>query len=691
MKAYTTDKIRNLALAGHSGAGKTTLTEALLYKTGVLTRMGRVEDGNTVSDFDKEEMARGVSIGVSILPVEWQDVKVNFIDTPGYFDFSGEVYSALRAVEAALVVIDAVNGIEVGTEKVLSYTKNIELPRIIFLNKMEKENASFHGVVDDLRSRYGKTIIPFTLPMGEGSSFIGIIDVLEKKAYEYKGGVKTEMPIPPEMAEEVDTLYNEIAEVVADTEDILMEKFFNGESFDHQEFMKGVRAALMKGTVVPLIAGSATKDMGLDLLMDMILDYMPSPDYEEARYGFRHDLPEFRKVDVKEPYCAVVFKTIADPFVGKISIFKVISGSIRKDTEIYNSTKEKTDKAGGLFYLRGKTQLEAQEVVAGDIGAFSKLLFTQTGDTICDKNHPMVFKPLKYPQPTLFVAIGGKEKGDEDKITAALHKLNEEDPSFVAERHPETKQLRLGGQGDVQIQVILDKLKHSYSLEPKIIPFRIAYRETIKGTSDVQGKHKKQTGGAGQYGDVHIRFSPSKELFEFTEEVFGGAVPRNFIPAVEKGLRDCLDKGILAGYPVVNLKATLYDGSYHAVDSSEIAFKQAAALAFRKGVEEASPILLEPVMHVEISVPDRYMGDVMGDLNKKRGRILGMEPLEDGYQMVTAEVPHGELFEYATQLRSMSHARGSFTMEFLRYEEAPQAVAQRVIEEARKAKEGKEA
>ena len=687
MKVYTTNKIRNLALVGHSGSGKTSLTEALLFKTGVTTRLGKVEEGNTVSDFDKEEIARGVSIGISIVPVEWQDTKVNFIDTPGYFDFSGEVYSGLRASEAALVVVDAAAGIEVGTEKVLSYTESIALPRIIFVNKMDKENIAFDLLVDKLQNKYGKKIIPFTLTLEDDGVFKGIIDVVNKKAYKYDGNKAEEFSIPADKMDEVNSIYNQIVEVVAETDDDLMEKYFTGETFNHEEFMKGITTALLDGRVVPLVAGSVTKDIGLDVLMDIVLDYMPSPDYEGAKYGFRHDeLPDvIRKVDVNEPYCAVIFKTIVDPFVGKISIFKVISGKIKKDIEFYNSTKKKIEKMGGLFYLRGKNQIDTSEVVAGDIGAFSKLTFSQTGDTLSDKKSPMVFKPLKYPTPTLYIAVEAVKKDDEEKITTSLQKLQEADPSFIVERHPETKQLRLGGQGDVQLQVILNKLKNTFELEAKTIPLRIAYRETIKGKSDVQGKHKKQSGGAGQYGDVHIRFEHSDKDFEFTEEIFGGSVPRNFIPAVEKGLKECLEKGVLAGYPVVNIKAILYDGSYHSVDSNEMAFRMAAHLAFRKGIEEASPILLEPIMKVEIQVPDDYAGDIMGEINKRRGRILGMEPLEEG-QLIVAEAPHGEMFDFAVDLRSMTQARGSFNMAFIRYEEAPPHISTKIIEDSKKAK-----
>ena len=683
MKSYSTEKIRNLALVGHSASGKTSVCEALLYKTGNLKRLGKVEDGNTVTDFDKEEISRGVSISTAIAPVEWRDFKINLIDTPGYFDFSGEVYSSLRASEAALVVLDAQNGIEVGAEKVLKYTESIELPRIIFVNKMDKENVNFAKVVSDLHIAFGKKVIPFTLALGEGENFKGIIDVLNKKAYEYDGFERKEVEIPEIRVEEVNHVYDTIVEVVAETDDELMEKFFEGEEFSHEEFMKGVTSALLNGSAVPLICGSATTGAGIDMLLDIITDYMPAPNDERAKRGFRNEDDNVRKIDVNEPFSAVVFKTIVDPFVGRISIFKVMSGKITKDTEIFNSTKDEMDKAAGLFFLRGKTQIETSEIVAGDIGAVSKLNLTETGDTLCDKQNKTLYKKIKYPKPNLYFAIEPKSKNDEDKISQALHKLHEEDPSFVSERNIETKQHLIGGQGNVQLQIVLDKLKNAYGVETNIIPLRIAYRETIKGKSDVQGKHKKQSGGAGQYGDVFMRFEPTTEEFEFSEEVFGGAVPRNYFPAVEKGIRDSLEKGILAGYPVVNVKATLYDGSYHPVDSNEMAFKIAASLAFKKGMEQAHPVLLEPIMKVEVRIPESYMGDVMGDLNKRRGKVLGMEMLEDGTQLVIGEAPHSELFEYAIDLRSMTQARGDFSMEFDRYEEVPANIAEKIIEESK--------
>ena len=456
-----------------------------------------------------------------------------------------------------------------------------------------------------------------------------------------------------------------------------MEKFFNEEEFSHEEFLKGVTSALLNGSAVPLICGSATTGAGIDMLLDVITDYMPSPDDKRAKRGFRNEDENVRKISKDEPFSAVVFKTIVDPFIGRISIFKVISGKIDKDTVVYNSTKGQEEKIGSLFYLNGKTQIETKEIIAGDIGAISKLTITQTGDTLCDKNNKTLYKKIKYPKANLYFAIEPKSKNDEDKISIALHKLQEEDPSFVSIRNKETKQLLIGGQGNVQLQVILDKLKNSYAVQTNVVPLKIAYRETIKGKSDVQGKHKKQSGGAGQYGDVFVRFEPSEKEFEFAEEVFGGSVPKNYFPAVEKGIKESTEKGILAGYPVVNIKATLYDGSYHPVDSNEMAFKIAASLAFKKGMEKANPILLEPIMKIEVIIPEEYMGDVMGDLNKRRGKVLGVEILEDGNQKVVGEAPHSELFEYAIDLRSMTQARGEFVMEFDRYEEIPSAIAQK--------------
>lgn len=685
MKDYKTNKLRNLALVGHSGAGKTSLTESLLYFTKAINRVGKVSDGNTVSDYEKQEIKRKISIQTSIIPVEYKDYKVNFIDAPGFFDFEGEVLNALRASESALFVIDGENGIEVGTEKYWKYTENISLPRIIFVNKLDKENAKFNQVVSDLHIDFSKKIIPLTLTLGEGENFEGLIDVIDKKAFKYVDGKVEEVEIPEIRVEEVNAVYEEIQEVVAESDDELMDKYFSGESFTEEEFKEGFRKAIINGNAVPLVAGSLEKNIGLDLLMDVITKYMPSPDHKAANIGFRvtDDYEEF-EVSEDSPFSAVVFKTIADPFLGKISIFKVLSGAIKKDQNFYDISKDKELKASNIFYLRGKDQYKTEKIVAGDIGAFSKQDILQTGDSLCTKDNPIEYKKIKYPRPVLYYAIEAESKNDEDKISAALKKLSEEDPTFEDRRDAETHQEVLAGLGNVQLEVLMDKLKENYSVNTKIVDLKIPYRETIKGKSDVQGKHKKQSGGAGQYGDVFIRFEPCDEEFVFDEEVFGGAVPKNYFPAVEKGLRDSMDEGPLAGYKVVGIKATLYDGSYHPVDSNEQAFKSAARLAFKKGIVEAKPILLEPIMKLEIKVDEKYMGDVMGDMNKRRGKILGMEPQEDGSQIISALAPESEVLKYSIDLRSMTQARGSFSMEFDKYEEVPKEITEKIIEENKK-------
>ncbi len=687
MKVYESDKIRNLSLIGHSGSGKTTLTEAILYVTGVTKRQGKVDDGNTVSDFDKEEIARKVSIGTSVIPTEWEGIKYNFLDTPGYFDFAGEMYGALRASEGAILLIDASSGVEVGTEKAWKYTEEHNIPKIIFLNKMDKENVNFEKVLNDIKDHFGDKVVPFTLPIGEAENFKGFVSVIDEVAYEYEGKDSKKIDIPAELQDEIASINESLMEKVAETDEELMEKYFEGEEFTIEEIRKGLKLSIMNGDLIPIIVGSAENSIGIDYLLNISKNYMPNPTEVGPYIGKKGDEEVERKVDVNEPFSAIVFKTIVDPFVGKLSVFKVISGKITKDDEIYNSSKDATEKLGGLFVLRGKNQIDVPEILAGDIGATSKLQITQTGDTICSESNPILYPRIEYPQPTLYFAVEPKSKGDEEKISSSLRKLVEEDPTFIIERNSETKQLLIGGQGNMQLTVIKDKLKNNFGVDVVLTTPKVAYRETIKGTASVQGKHKKQSGGAGQYGDVHIRFEPTEEDFVFEEEVFGGAVPKNYFPAVEKGLRESLESGVLAGYPVVNVKATLFDGSYHPVDSNEMAFKIAASLAFKKGIQEANPVLLEPIMRVEVLVPEEYMGDVMGDMNKRRGRILGMEPQPDGSQLIIAEAPQAELFQYAIDLRSMTQARGSFTMEFARYEEVPSDIAEAIIEEAKAEKE----
>jgi len=675
MKTYNLDKIRNVALIGHSNCGKTTLTEALLFTTKVTNRMGKVEDGNTVSDFDKEEKDRQVSIGTSIIPIEYENTKINFLDTPGYFDFVGEVFGALRVASGAVIVLDASSGIEVGTEKAWKYAENKNIPRIIVLNKMDKENVKFENLLEELREKFGKKIVPFALPLGKGEEHDGYMDILTRQCYIGSNPVDTR----PDTAEKAEKLRAVLMESVAETDEKMLEKYFNGEEFSDEEIHEGLRKAVLTGELVPVVLASATKGLGANLLMSTIIEYLPSAqDLKEVK-GMNNNIEETRKVDPSLPLSAFVFKTVVDPFVGKITLFKVLSGSMKKDLDVYNAANRETERIGSVFYLRGKDQVEASEIAAGDIGATSKLLHFKTGDTISVKSHPIIYKSIDFPRPCYFMAIRAKSKDNDEKVGTGLHRLNEEDPTFTIERNAETREQIIGGQGNIQLSVIASKLKNNFKVEVELTNPKVAYRETIRGKSDVQGKHKKQSGGAGQYGDVHIRFEPTTEEFVFTEEIFGGSVPRNFIPAVEKGLRDCLDKGILAGCKVVNVKATLYDGSYHDVDSNENAFKMAASLAFRKGITEAKPVLLEPIAKVEIEVPNEYMGDIMGDMNKRRGKILGMEQQPDGTEKVMAEAPQAEMYTYAIDLKSMTQARGSFTMEFLRYDDMPFNMAEKVI------------
>lgn len=650
MKGYTSENIRNVALLGHGGCGKTTFLEAALLATGVINRMGKVEDGNTVSDYDKMEIERGYSINTSVVPIIWKENKINFIDTPGYFDFVGEVNAALRAAEAAVIMVDAGAGIQVGTEAAWKACERYKTPRFIVINKRDKDEFDFYKTFGELKAKFGEKLIPFSWPLSA----------------------------------EID---EELKEAIAMTDDELMEKYFNGDDFSDEEILEGLKKGIADGGIVPVCSSAFQLGSGLEGLLDLLVTYVPTP-LEHGPYAGFNDKnePVERMSVVDAPVSTFVFKTIVDPFVGKISVMKVVTGKLNAGDEVYNERAGKSEKISKLFFLRGKNQTELNYAEAGDIVAVAKLQYTLSGDTLCDKNDIIRYLPLDYPEPSYFIAIEAVDKGDEDKMMTGLNKLREEDPSFVVERNTETRQTLLGGQGDIQLGVILAKLKDRFGVAVKTVPQKIAYRETIKGTSDVQGKHKKQSGGAGQYGDVHIRFSPSEKEFEFSEELFGGSVPKNYVPAVEKGLLECMNKGPLAGCKVVNVKAVLYDGSYHEVDSNEMAFKIAASLAFKKGIAEAKPCLLEPIMRMEIFVPDEYVGDVMGDMNKRRGKILGMEPMADGSQKLLALAPQAELFDYAIGLRAMTQARGNFTMRFEKYEEVPTHLANKIIE-AHKAEE----
>lgn len=643
MKGYTSETIRNVALVGHGGCGKTTFLESVLKETGAIEKMGKVENGNTVSDYDKMEKEKGYSINTSVVPVIWKENKINFIDTPGYFDFVGEVNAALRAAEAAIILVDAGAGVQVGTEQAWKACERYKKPRFIVINKRDKDEFDYYKTFNELKSKFGEHLIPFSWPI----------------------------------TTEID---EELKEAIAMTDEALMEKYFNGDNFTEEEIKKGLVQGIADGAMVPVLSAAFELQKGSQGLLDLLVTYVPTPLQHGPYGGFNDKNEPVEKISVVDgPFSAFVFKTIIDPFVGKISIMKVVAGKLNAGTEVLNERTGKVEKIGKLFFLRGNQQEELNYAEAGDIVAVAKLQHTLSGDTLCDKSDVIRYLPLDYPKPALYYAIEVEDKKDEDKVFSGLSKLREEDPSFVIERNSETGQTLIGGQGEIQLGVIMAKLKDRFGVEVKVVPQKIAYRETIRGTSDVQGKHKKQSGGAGQYGDVHIKFSPSTEEFEFTESLFGGSIPKNYVPAVEKGLIEAMNKGPLAGCKVVNIKAELYDGSYHDVDSSEMAFKIAASIAFKKGIMEANPCLLEPIMKLEITVPENYMGDVMGDMNKRRGKILGMEPQEDGSQKIIAEAPQAELFDYSMVLRSMTQARGNFEMEFARYENMPQSIAERII------------
>lgn len=647
MKGYSSDKIRNVVLLGHGGCGKTTFLEAALLATKVINRLGKVEDGNTVSDYDKMEIEKKYSINTTMVPVEYNGYKYNFLDTPGFFDFVGEVDSAMSTVSAAIIMVDASEGIQVGTEKAWELCSETDTPKFMVLTKIDKDNVDCDKLVEQLREKFGNSVV-------------------------------------------TDDDEDALREAVAGTDEALMEKFFNDEPFTDEEFTNGLMDGIANGDVVPIIKASSLTGEGIDEVLRSIARYVPTPS-KHAPYIGKNSKDEDVEVitDVSADPVMYVYKTIADPFMGKISYAKVLSGTVKLGQELYNPRAQKSEKLGSMFFVRGKQQENATEVPAGDMVALAKLQHTKTGDTLCLKAKAVTMPGINFPKPNYFVAVEPAEKTDEEKMAQGLHKLMEEDPSFVLERNVETHQSLLGGQGDIQIGIIRAKLKERYGVSVKVIPQKIAYRETIKGSSDVQGKHKKQSGGAGQYGDVWIRFSPSQQNFEFSEELFGGSIPKNYVPAVEKGLLECMDKGPLAGCKVQNVKAVLYDGSYHDVDSNEVSFKIAASLAFKKGIVAANPCLLEPIMKLEITVPEKYTGDVMGDMNKRRGRILGMEPTDNGKTKLLAEAPQSELFDYAIVLRAMTQARGTFTVEFSKYEELPAHLAEKVIE-AHKAEVEKE-
>lgn len=683
MENYSADKIRNIALFGHVGSGKTTLAEAILYYTKAINRQGRINDGNTTLDYDPEEIKRQMSVGLSVACCEYKGSKINIIDTPGDFDFLGEEMSGIRIADSGVIMISAKGGTSVGSEKAIRLLNGKKVPFLFFMNRMDEPNADFEAVAARMMERYGSSVIPLSFPIMEDGKMTGIVDVMNRKAFsiDKATGKFVEYPLPEEYNARVDELQEKVNEVVAEADDELMEKFFAGEKFTEDEFRHGVHAGFREGKLHPIYCGSAYMNWGVDFLLNCISKDTPPAGKKPALEATLPDgSTQMVSCSIDDPLAAFCFKTISDPFVGKISIFKVNAGTLRANSTVYNATKGKDERIGGLFFLKGKEQISTDCITAGDIGAASKLSNTDTNDTICDRARILEMPKIKFPQPCLSKSIVPTKKGDEDKIISGLTKLADEDHCFTVETNPETKQMVLSGIGDMQLKVLVSQLKNKYNVDCELGEPKVPYREAIRKKVKVQGKHKKQSGGHGQYGDVWIEFEPNAETEDlvFEEKVFGGAVPKNFFPAVEKGLQESVKKGILAGYPVVNLKATLVDGSYHDVDSSEMAFKIAANLAFKAGMAAANPVLLEPISKVEVHIPEDKQGDIMGDLNKRRGRIMGIDADELG-SVVNAEVPTAEMLEYATDLKSMTQGRGWFAMSHVRYEAAPPEVAEKVI------------
>lgn len=686
MKNYTIKNLRNIGLIGHGGSGKTSLIEALLFHTGNTDRLGKVEDGTTVTDFDPEEKKRKISLSAAIAPIEFNETKINLVDIPGYFDFSGEMIQGMRAVDIATILVSGVSGVKVGTEKAWDYCNKIKLPRSFFINKLDRENSSYDKTLSQLKEKFGISVVPIQYPIGSEDNFKGVINVISKKAriHDEKTNEIREIDVPEELLEKIDECKRMIMEAVAETNEELLDKYFSEGELSDEEIYNGLIEGSASGDIAPVMCGSASKVIGMRCFLEDVVECFPSPKYSipQKALDVKRNEEVFIGLDENKPFSALVFKTIADPFVGKMSLFRVVTGKLSNEITVVNANKDKTEKLSNIFFMKGKSQIPTKEVVAGDIAAVAKLQYTETGDTLCDINNKVIFDKMNFPRPNISMAVLPKAKGDEDKISSALQKLLEEDPTFSVNRDTENAETIISGVGETHLEVIASKLKNKFGAEVILRLPKIPYRETIKGIADVQGKHKKQSGGHGQYGDVKIKFEPRRDGesdLEFVDNVVGGVVPRNYIPAVEKGLRECMDKGVLAGYPVVGLRATLHDGSYHPVDSSEMAFKLATSIAYKKGLEQAKPILLEPILKVEILVPDEYMGDIIGDINKRRGRVLGMEQ-EGNIQKVNAEVPLSEMFKYSTDLRSMTQARGSFTSEIERYEEVPELEAKKIIE-----------
>lgn len=688
MKTYPTDRIRNVVLVGHGGAGKTTLTEALLFASGATNRMGRVEDGNTTSDFDPDEVTKGISISLSLAPFEWKDHKVNLLDAPGYADFVGDAEAGLRAADLAIIVVSAVEGLEVQARVAWDIAEHLGIPLAFFINKLDRERASFQRTLDELVTTFGTKVAPLHLPIGEEHELSGIVDLLGDRAFTYTDGNRTEGTIPEALSSQEEALHVKLLESVVESDDALMERYLEGGTIEVKEIAEALSKAVASRVTVPVLCGSATKGIGIDLLADFIVDEAPSPadrpPVKATKGGEEIEL----EPDANGALAALVFKTLSDPYVGKLTFFRVYSGTFRPDQTVYNVTRDAEERVGQVHTLRGKHQETASEVPAGDIGSLAKLSNTITGDTLTLRSAPIALPPIEFPDPLLSVAIEPKTKGDEDKLSTALHKLADEDPTFRHERNAETHQTLIKGMGEAHLDVIVSRLARHH-VEVATMPPKVAYRETIKKSAQAQGRHVKQSGGRGQYAVCSLELSPLPRGsgFEFENAIVGGAIPGNFIPSVEKGARKTLEDGVLAGYQFVDVKVKLFDGKFHTVDSSDIAFQLAGGLAFKEAARSAGVVLLEPIMDLEVMTPDDTVGDIMGDLSSKRGRIEGTEPVGRGWTHIKAKVPQGEVLRYSIDLRSKTGGRANFKVAFSHYEEAPSHVQEKVVAEAQKAKE----
>jgi elongation factor G len=683
-------KIRNIGIVGHGGVGKTSLVEGMLFAAGVVNRLGRVDDGTTTTDFDPDEIKRKISLSTAAAFCDYKGHRLNFVDTPGYGDFISDARAGLRAVGAAVVVVDAVAGVQVQTEKVWKMANDYGLPRIVVINRMDRERADFFRTLESLQRRLKGRLCPLQVPIGSEAGFQGVVDLVTMKALVVADGKARAAEIPGEAMDTAKEWREKLVEAAAETDDDLLAKYLEEGSIAEEEMLGALRKAIAGGTLVPVLAAAATRLIGVQPLMDLIVEEFPSPAEIGAAEGtdVKTKAATTRAPEAKAPFSALVFKTISDPHVGRLSVFRVYSGTLKADSQVFNATRGARERVGHIGWLQGKTQKPVEALGPGEIGVVAKLKDTLTGDTLSDEAHPIVLPGITFPEPAISFAIQPKSRGDEDKISTALHRMAEEDPTLHHHFDPETKQLLVSGMGQMHVEMVVERMKRKYNVDVLVLPPRIPYKETVKGRSEVQGKYKKQTGGRGQYGDTWLKIEPLTRGggFEFVDDIFGGAIPRNFIPSVEKGVRDCMKRGIFAGFPVVDLKVTLYDGSYHDVDSSDMAFQIAASMGLQKGFLEAHPILLEPIMNVEITAPSDNAGDVIGDINGRRGRVLGMEP--DGEVVaVRAQVPMAEMLTYESTLRSMTGGRGAYSMEPSHYEEVPAHIAEKVVKEAKAEKE----